>query len=181
MKTKLFYPVLICMFALLFGCGTSQKGLKNATAKRLVGLWEVKAVHNSDEAGYKVMPKGMFKMVSPNGEFFNFMSTEKGAMITVDGTYRMIGDSIYVEEINHSFNRSQIGKDNPLNLKLSRDKFMYLRWFQAIDEFGVDKNRWIEEIWQRVEIEDMESSRFELEHELRTLVRDEEAIKKVIP
>ncbi len=57
---------------------------------------------------------------------------------------------------------------------------MYLRWFQAVDEFGKDQNQWVEEIWQRVELEDMEISRFELEQELRTLIRDAELIKKII-
>ena len=56
---------------------------------------------------------------------------------------------------------------------------MYLRWFQAIDEFGTDQNRWIEEIWQRVEIEDMEVSRIDLEQELRLLLKDSDA-KEVI-
>ncbi|MPM63120.1 hypothetical protein SDC9_110000 [bioreactor metagenome] len=108
------------------------------------------------------------------------MTTAEGAMITVDGTYRLVGDSLYIEEIDHSFNRTQIGKDNPLNLKLSGHKFMYLRWFQAVDEFGKNQNQWVEEIWQRVELEDMEVSRIDLEQELRALVRDPEVVKKVI-
>lgn len=180
MINKLFYAAMICMmFALTPGCGASKKGLKSATAKRLYGLWEVKAVHNSNEDGYKRMPRGMFKMILEDGRFFNFMTTEKGAMITVDGTYRLDGNNLYTEEINHSFNRTQIGKDNPLHLRLTGDKFMYLRWFQAIDEFGTDQNRWIEEIWQRVEIEDMEVSRIDLEQELRLLLKDSDA-KEVI-
>ena len=180
MKTKLFYSALVCVIALLTGCGTAQKRLKSATAKRLYGLWEVKAIHNSNEGGYKEMPHGMFKMIIDDGRFVNFMTTDKASMITVDGTYRLVGDSLYIEEINHSFNRTQIGKDNPLNLKLSGSKFMYLRWFQAVDEFGKDQNQWVEEIWQRVELEDMEISRFELEQELRTLIRDADLIKKII-
>ncbi|MDO5524305.1 MAG: DUF4488 domain-containing protein [Bacteroidia bacterium] len=180
MKTRLFYAAFICVIALLTGCGTAQKGLKGSTAKQLLGLWEVKAVHNSNEGGYKEMPNGMFKMILDNGRFINFMTTPKGAMITVDGTYRLVGDSIYIEEIDHSFNASQIGKDNPLNLKLSGNKFMYLRWFQAVDEFGENQHQWVEEIWQRVEIEDMEVSRIDLEQELRRLVKDPEAIRQVI-
>ncbi len=46
---------------------------------------------------------------------------------------------------------------------------MYLRWFQPIDEFGVERNRWVEEIWQRVLIEDLEVSNVDLRQELRTL------------
>ena len=61
----------------------------------MMGLWEVKAIHHSDEPGYKETPPGMFKMVLPDGKFVNFM---------------------------------------------------YLRWFQPFDEFGVAQNRWIEEI-----------------------------------
>lgn len=180
MKTKLFYSALICVIALLVGCGTSQKGLKSATAGRLFGLWEVKAEHNSNEDGYKKMPHGMFKMILEDGRFLNFMTNNNGSMITVDGTYRLMGDSIYIEEINHSFNKTQIGKDNPLNLKLAGNKFMYLRWFQAVDEFGTTQNQWVEEIWQRVEMEDMEVSRVDLEQELNALVRDPEVIKKVM-
>ena len=180
MKTKLFYSVFVCVIALLTGCGTAQKGLKSETAKRLFGLWEVKAIHNSNEGGYKKMPHGMFKMIIDDGRFVNFMTTERGAMITVDGTYRLVGDSLYIEEIDHSFNRTQVGKDNPLNLKLSGPKFMYLRWFQAVDEFGENQNQWVEEIWQRVELEDMEVSRIDLEQELRALVKDPEVIRKVM-
>lgn len=180
MKTKLFYFAFVCVIALLTGCGTAQKGLKSETASRMFGLWEVKAIHNSNEGGYKKMPHGMFKMIIDDGRFVNFMTTAEGAMITVDGTYRLVGDSLYIEEIVHSFNRTQIGKDNPLNLKLSGHKFMYLRWFQAVDEFGKNQNQWVEEIWQRVELEDMEVSRIDLEQELRALVKDPEVIKKVI-
>ncbi len=180
MKTKIFYSLFVCVIALLTGCGTAQKGLKSETAKRLFGLWEVKAIHNSNEGGYKKMPHGMFKMIIDDGRFVNFMTTEEAAMITVDGTYRLVGDSLYIEEINHSFNRTQVGKDNPLNLKLSGPRFMYLRWFQAVDEFGENQNQWVEEIWQRVELEDMEVSRIDLEQELRALVKDPEVIKKVM-
>ncbi len=180
MKTKIFYSLFVCVIALLTGCGTAQKGLKSETAKRLFGLWEVKAIHNSNEGGYKKIPHGMFKMIIDDGRFVNFMTTEEAAMITVDGTYRLVGDSLYIEEINHSFNRTQVGKDNPLNLKLSGPRFMYLRWFQAVDEFGENQNQWVEEIWQRVELEDMEVSRIDLEQELRALVKDPEVIKKVM-
>ena len=180
MKTKLLYSALVCVIALLTGCGTAQKGVKTVTAKRLFGLWEVKAIHNSNEGGYKETPHGMFKMIMEDGKFVNFMTTDKGSMITVDGTYRLVGDSLYIEEIDHSFNVTQIGKDNPLNLKLSGHSFMYLRWFQAVDELGRSQNQWVEEIWQRVELKDMEVSRVDLEQELRTLIKDPEVIRQVI-
>ena len=57
---------------------------------------------------------------------------------------------------------------------------MYLRWFQPIDELGVEQNRWVEEIWQRVLIQDLEVSNVDLRQELRLLLDDEELIKKVI-
>ncbi len=181
MNTKFSFSALLFSVLILFtACGASQKTYKSARAKQLHGLWEVKAVHNSNEDGYKRMPRGMFKMIFEDGRFVNFMTTEKGAMITVDGTYRLDGNDIYTEEINHSFNVTQIGKDNPLELKLTGGKFMYLRWYQAVDEFGTDQNRWVEEIWQRVEIEDMEVSQIDLEQELKLLVKDPDAIKEVI-
>lgn len=179
MKALLRYFWLVCLVALATSCGTSRQGARSSAADRLIGLWEVKAVHNSDEPGFKEMPKGMFKMIFPNGQFMNFMSTKDGAIITVNGTYRLAGN-VYTEEIVHSFNRSQIGIDNPLNLMLSGEHFMRLRWFQPIDEFGERQDRWIEEIWQRVQIKDLEVSGHDLRSELRTILRDEEAIKKVI-
>ena len=160
MNTKFSYTALLFSMLILFtACGASQKTYMSARAKQIHGL---------------------FKMIFKDGRFINFMTTEKGAMITVDGTYRLDGNDIYTEEINHSFNVTQIGKDNPLELKLTGDKFMYLRWYQAVDEFGTDQNRWVEEIWQRVEIEDMEVSQIDLEQELRLLVKDPDAIKEVI-
>jgi hypothetical protein len=57
---------------------------------------------------------------------------------------------------------------------------MYLRWFQPIDEFGMVQNRWIEEIWQRVRIEDLEESNINLRQELRTLLSNEEVINQMI-
>ncbi|NLB81335.1 MAG: DUF4488 domain-containing protein, partial [Clostridiaceae bacterium] len=142
-------------------------------------LWEVKAIHNSDEAGYKETPQGMFKMIMEQGKFMNFMSTDKGAIITVDGSYDLNGN-IYTEKIVNSFNSTQVGKDNLLQIKLSNKNFMYLRRFQPIDEFGVVRNRWVEEIWQRVLIEDLDVSNVDLRQELRSLLTDEEAIKKVV-
>lgn len=178
---KMFQGAFIClMVALLSGCGVSQKGLKSTTAKRMFGLWEVKAIHNYNDEGYRRIPGGMFKMILEDGRFFNFMTTAKGALITLDGNFRLEGDSIYVEEINHSFNQTQIGKDNALHLRLAGPRFMYLRWFQAVDEFGTSQNQWIEEIWQRVEIEDLDVTKVDLEQELRLILKDQKAIRAVI-
>jgi hypothetical protein len=179
MKATVSYLLFLCLLALAAGCGTSQRGVSDQKAERMIGLWEVKAIHNNNESGYKETPQGMFKMISSDGTFMNFMSTEKGAIITVDGAYRLEGD-IYTEEIVHSFNKSQEGKHNPLQVKLSQGNFMYLRWFQPIDEFGMVQNRWIEEIWQRVRIEDLEESNINLRQELRTLLSNEEVINQMI-
>ena len=172
------YIFCICVLALSVGCNASKSAI-NREAESIIGLWEVKAIHNSDETGYKITPPGMFKMVQSDGRFTNFMSTEEGAIITVDGSYTLKGD-LYTESIVNSFNKSQEGKDNPLQIKLSHDNFMYLRWFQPIDELGVEQNRWVEEIWQRVLIQDLEVSNVDLRQELRLLLDDEELIKKVI-
>jgi hypothetical protein len=132
----------VCLLVLTTGCSASRSAI-NKNAESIIGLWEVKAIHNSNESGYKITPHGMFKIVQSDGRFINFMSTENGAIITVDGSYKIEGD-IYTESIINSFNKSQEGKDNPLQIKLSHDNFMYLRWFQPIDEFGVEQNRWVE-------------------------------------
>jgi len=179
MKATVGYLLFICMLAFATGCGSSQRGVSGKKAEPVLGLWEVKAIHNSNESGYKETPPGMFKMVLPDGKFMNFISTDEGAIITVDGTYRLEGD-LYTEEIVHSFNKSQEGKHNPLQIKLSQENFMYLRWFQPIDEFGVVQNRWIEEIWQRVRIEDLEVSNVDLQQELRSLLHNEEVIRQVV-
>ena len=179
MKTTTAFFALIGIVTFFAGCGSAQQvSLSDPAVERIVGLWEVKAIHNSDEAGYKVIPSGMFKMIFDDGRFMNFMSTEKGAIITVDGTFRLKGD-LYTEEIVNSFNKSQEGKDNPLNIKMTRKSFMYLRWFQPIDEFGVTQNRWVEEIWQRVSIGDLEVSNVDLRQELRLLLDNDELIKKM--
>lgn len=178
MKTTTYF-LTIGMIAFFAGCGSFQRVLDGDTAaERIIGLWEVKAIHHSDGVGYKVIPSGMFKMIFDDGRFMNFMSTAQGAIITVDGTYRLEGN-LYMEEIENSFNKSQEGKDNPLNIKLTHKNFMYLRWFQPVDEFGVTQNRWVEEIWQRVGIEDLEVSNVDLRQELRQLLDNEEVIKEV--
>lgn len=177
MKTVL-YLISACLFTLSIGCGSSKFGI-NRDTEAIIGLWEVKAIHNSDESGYKIIPPGMFKMVQSDGRFTNFMSTDDGAIITVDGSYTL-KDNLYTESIINSFNKSQEGKDNPLQIKMPHSNFMYLRWFQPIDELGVIQNRWVEEIWQRVVIEDLEVSNVDLRQELRQLLDDEELIKKVI-
>lgn len=181
MKTTKVIFLLIGILPFIAGCGSAQKVSYNIpSAKQLVGLWEVKAIHNSDEAGYMVIPSGKFKMIFDDGRFMNFMSTEKGAIITVDGTYKLDGD-LYTEKIEHSFNKRQEGKDNPLNIKMTRTSFMYLRWFQPVDEFSVTRNRWIEEIWQRVTIEDFEVSNVDLRQELRLILDNDELIKQMTP
>ena len=42
----------------------------------------------------------------------DFMTTEEAAMITVDGTYRLVGDSLYIEEQryrrNHRRNKGAV-------------------------------------------------------------------------
>ncbi len=170
--------LLICVFIISASCSTSRN-IVDRGADSIVGLWEVKAIHNSNEAGYQISPHGLFKMVQSDGRFTNFMSTKDGAIITVDGSYTIDGD-LYTESIINSFNKSQEGKDNPLQIKMSHGNFMYLRWFQPVDEFGIEQNRWVEEIWQRVLIEDLEVSNFDLHQELRLLLDDEELIKKVV-
>ena len=178
MKNLTSFILLIGLFVLPIGCGTTRSSV-SGNVENIWGLWEVKAIHNSDELGYKETPQGMFKMIMEDGKFMNFMSTDKGAIITVDGSYNLKGN-IYTEKIVNSFNSSQKGKDNLLQIKLSNNNFMYLRWFQPIDEFGIERNRWVEEIWQRVLIEDLEVSNVDLRQELRTLSIDEEVIKKVV-
>lgn len=179
MKTTVGILMLISVLTFTTGCGMYRSGKGGELGNGIIGLWEVKAIHNSNESGYTETSPGMFKMVFSNGKFMNFMSTDKGAIITVDGTYKLQGN-VYTEEIVNSFNKSQEGKDNPLQLKLSHENFMYLRWFQPIDEFGVAQNRWIEEIWQRVRIEDLEVSNVDLRQELRQLLDNDEVIKKII-
>ncbi len=179
MKATVGFFMLVCMLTFAAGCGATRSSGEGRTADKIIGLWEVKAIHNSNESGYMETSPGMFKMIFPNGMFINFISTDEGAIITVDGTYKLKGD-IYTEEIVNSFNKSQEGKDNPLQVKLSHENFMYLRWFQPIDEFGVAQNRWIEEIWQRVRIEDLEVSNVDLRQELRQLLDNEEVIEKVV-
>lgn len=178
MKNFISLFVFVGLLVLHISCGASRAGTSR-NVESILGLWEVKAIHNSDYAGYKETPRGMFKMVFRDGKFMNFMSTDEGAIITVDGSYALKGD-VYTEKIVNSFNASQKGKDNHLQIKLSNKNFMYLRWFQPIDEFGVERNRWVEEIWQRVLIEDLEVSNVDLRQELRTLLTDEEVINKVV-
>jgi|SRR5690554_1579902 len=179
MKNFIGLFVFLATLTLLTACHITRTSVSSSLENRILGLWEVKAIHNSDESGYKETPPGMFKMVFKDGTFMNFMSTDDGAIITVDGSYAINSD-IYTENIINSFNKSQEGKANHLNIKLSNENFMYLRWFQPIDEFGVVQNRWIEEIWQRVLIEDLEVSNVDLRQELRSLLYDDEVIKKVI-
>ena len=64
---------------------------------------------------------------------------------------------------------------------MTRTSFMYLRWFQPVDEFSVTRNRWIEEIWQRVTIEDFEVSNVDLRQELRLILDNDELIKQMTP
>lgn len=177
MKSVVYF-ISVCLFTLSAGCSTLKYGM-NSEADTIIGLWEVKAIHNSDEAGYEITPPGMFKMIQTDGRFTNFMSTSDGAIITVDGAYTLNGD-LYTESIINSFNKSQEGKDNLLQIKMSHENFMYLRWFQPIDELGVVQNRWVEEIWQRIVIEELEVSNVDLRQELRQLLDDEELIKKVV-
>ncbi len=179
MKTVVRWLLLICLFGVVTACSSSRHGVSSRSVAHIIGLWEVKAIHNSNELGYKEIPPGMFKMIMPGGEFMNFMSTDNGAIITVDGTYSLNGD-VYTESIVNSFNVTQEGKDNPLEIKMTHNNFMYLRWYQPIDEFGVVQNRWVEEIWQRVRIEDLEISNVDLRQELSTLLDDEDLIKKVV-
>lgn len=179
MKATVGYLFFLCLLVSAGGCGSLQRGASGIRADRIVGLWEVKAIHNSDDAGYKESPPGMFKMIFPDHRFMNFISTDEGAIITVDGTYALEGD-LYTEDIVNSFNKSQEGKKNPLQIQLSQEHFMYLRWFQPIDEFGVERNRWVEEIWQRVRIEDLEVSNVDLRQELRLLLNNEEVIQQVV-
>ena len=63
------------MLALSVGCNASKSAINREAES--IGLWEVKAIHNSDETGYKITPPGMFKMVQSDGRFTNFMSTEE--------------------------------------------------------------------------------------------------------
>ena len=174
--TSLF--LLIGLFVLLISCGTTRSSV-SGDVENIWGLWEVKAIHNRDEVGYKETPQGMFKMIMKQGKFMNFISTSKGAIITVDGSYDLNGD-VCTKKIVNSFNSSQVGKDYLLQIKLSNKNFMYVRWFLPIDEFGIERNRWVEEIWQRVLIEDLEVSNVDLRQELRTLLTDEEVIKKIV-
>ncbi len=119
-----------------------------ATSKGLVGLWRQSGITEINGEISEVL-SGNYKVINPDGTFYTFITwgEKKPTQIGLYGTYIITSDSTYTEQIiQHGINPRMNGTSSELRYKMIDENTLLIEYKnEAI-------NKWIPEIWRRVEM-----------------------------
>ena len=139
--------ILLCAL-LALGIGLPLGAQTKVKASDLVGLWQMTI---KDEFG-GVHYVSVFKQMFADGKYHTFLQPDKTQakpfIITNQGTYKLLNDSIIREHIDASITDGAIiGKDNDLTYSMSEDKkYLYVSFFIP----GASRKG--QEVWVRLEM-----------------------------
>ena len=139
--------ILLCAL-LALGIGLPLGAQTKVKASDLVGLWQMTI---KDEFG-GVHYVSVFKQMFADGKYHTFLqpgkTQTKPFIITNQGSYKLLNDSIIREHIDASITDGAIiGKDNDLTYSMSEDKkYLYVSFFIP----GASRKG--QEVWVRLEM-----------------------------
>ena len=87
--------------------------------KDLVGVWEML---------YNGKPTGVLKIIGSDGSLVNIVSTPKGFLTTLTGSFEITSDSTYIEKIEKSINSFLSGTSNEITYKMDNTNNMMIRF-----------------------------------------------------
>jgi len=143
-KTMKLKNFLLAFF--LLACGVSA----GAQQHPLMGVWQQQTIDHNGPEGGKLINLPVWKVISGDGTFATFMLTnhEMYSAKYQEGTYRILSDSTYAEQIDrHLVNRSLDGVLNVLTFKFLTENELTVSYrLPGAESASV-------EIWRRVEME----------------------------
>lgn len=92
---------------------------RNHGQKDLVGVWEML---------YNGKPTGVLKVIGSDGSLVNIVSTPKGFLTTLTGSFEITSDSTYIEKIEKSINSFLNGTSNEITYKMDNASSMVIRF-----------------------------------------------------
>lgn len=142
MKLKIYLPVIA--ITLLISSYTLQRNANKSNG--LKGAWQM--VERVSVEGNKVMGPARFIKIFHDSTFQSYMLTNNGAVTFVEGTYKIINDSLYNETVTTAMNQAMHGKTNHFKYKIDRN---ILRMSGVVDaQFGGGKAEVLES-WIKVD------------------------------
>lgn len=122
----------------------------------LVGMWRQSGAIDSNGTIIEI-PSGNYKVINPDGTFYTFIvwGEKRPTQIGLYGTYTITSDSTYTEKIiKHGINPRMSGTSSELRYRFLDENLLLLEYKNEA------LNRWIPEIWRRVELANTERVEF---------------------
>lgn len=124
-------------------------------SKSMVGVWQQSGASIKNVKSAPLVLMGNYKMINADSTFFTIMGYGTKFSCTFYGTYQMTSDSTYTEKIiKHRKDPSMSGSDSKLRFKLIDENTMALEYFDTLHE------RWVPEIWVRVQLKGPAPARY---------------------
>ncbi len=154
-KTKLTLLVVV-MITFLVSCSSplNKSKVENmVVSKSLIGVWRQMSVGLDG----KLIPTGNYKFLNTDKTFYSmvFWGSFKPSTIMMYGNYNITSDSTYVESIVKHNNTKMSGTESELKYKLLDTNTLLIQYKNEV------LNKWIPEIWKRVEHKSADVRRFE--------------------
>ncbi|MBE8722217.1 DUF4488 domain-containing protein [Sphingobacterium pedocola] len=140
-RIKIFFVPLIFVFTLLCiaaGLDVSKKKIKN----RFFGVWELIAIENNGKE-VPALP-GQLKLFGPDNSYRFLVSGATGTFFTQEGTFKILSDIIYSEDIEFSTNQNLRGVSSKVSYTFIDEDVMKVN--------GSVNNVPFQEKWRRVKI-----------------------------
>lgn len=155
---KIRYSLALLAACLLIIPGVmAQSSNGNIRKAKLKGIWQMCCyVSQSPESTAELKPSNTFKVLTDDGHITNFTYIpNKGAIITGQGTYEQVSDTVYNENIQRSIHLPMLNnKVNELHFSIEDNMYLHLKFYIEKDENDNVLDSWYYETWKRVSMPD---------------------------
>ncbi|WP_316794475.1 DUF4488 domain-containing protein [Pedobacter frigoris] len=113
MKLSIYLPLVIVAF--LITAFTLKREAKN---NRLKGIWQI---GNRMTVDGKMLGPAQYIKIYEDSTFKSIAFTNNGAITFVEGTYKIVNDSLFNETVVTAINKAMQGKTNHFKYKINND------------------------------------------------------------
>ncbi len=143
-KMKKLFLLTICLstFNLLFA-----QSAKNEIA----GVWSLNGIRNEPFGNFNTLKGSTTLKIFDECDNFKIIAVRnEGAIVTTTGTYKILSDSTYSENVSQRYNNANQGKDIVLKYELE-NKVLYTSFHLFEDGEGKPFKHFQQEMWRKVE------------------------------
>ncbi len=153
MKRMMF---IIAVTIICIGCSSTRSNQKYNKAKHpLIGMWQYCQPIGDDEAVI-LTHRPIYKIINSDNSYFVSAGSmvpvegtemqEVRAVLTQNGKYEIVNDSVYKENIAEHVNKSLINTTSIMQYKFTDESKEYIKVDFVNTETGIS----VQEIWRRV-------------------------------